>query len=156
MSSIRAKWPRDIARQEAKPSARRRRTIRELSNPPYFIDGSRPIYWKDERRAYPRLQCKGVASIAIPCVVAKIPGTLMDLSVAGCCIELSSPMPNLENPRVEVHLTLKGTTLRVAGIIRQIRSENNVGIEFIEVSSRKAEQIAALFAELSEMRDAAC
>jgi hypothetical protein len=80
----------------------------------------------------------------------------MDLSVAGCCIELSSPMPNLENPRVEVHLTLKGTTLRVAGIIRQIRSENNVGIEFIEVSSRKAEQIAALFAELSEMRDAAC
>ena len=64
-------------------------------------------------------------------------------------------MPNLENPRVEVHLKLKGTTLRVAGILRQIKSEKCVGIEFIEVSSRKAEQIKALFAELSEMQDAA-
>jgi c-di-GMP-binding flagellar brake protein YcgR len=127
--------------------------IEEQSNPPYYNDGSRPIYWKDERRAHLRLHCKGVASVAIPCVEAKLPGTLMDLSVAGCCIELNSSMPGLESPRVEVHLTLKGTKLRVAGIVRQIKSEQCIGIEFIEVSSRKAEQIKTLFAELSEMQD---
>lgn len=127
--------------------------IEEQSNPPYCNDGSQPIYRKDERRAHPRLNCKGVAIVAILRVEAKIPGTLLDLSVSGCCIQLNSPMPYLETPQVEVHLTLKGTSLRVAGIVRQIKSEQCVGIEFIELSSRKAEQIGALFAELSEMQD---
>jgi len=128
--------------------------IENYSNPS-FEEGSRPIYWKDERRVHPRLQCKGVARVAFTCLEAKIPGTLLDLSVAGCCIELDSPMPAIENPRVEVHLSVKGTALRVLGIVRQAVGGRRLGIEFTDVSSRRAEQIQALYAELSEMQNSA-
>lgn len=135
--------------------------IEDYSNPGYedysnpgYDEGSRPKCAEDERRVKPRLHCKGVARIAIPCVEAKIAGTLLDLSVSGCCIGLDSPMPAIENPRVEVLLTLKGISLRVAGIVRHIKSGNRAGIEFIDVIDRRAEQIRGLFVELVEMQNA--
>jgi hypothetical protein len=125
----------------------------DYSNPGYD-EGSRPKCAEDERRVKPRLHCKGVARIAIPCVEAKIAGTLLDLSVSGCCIGLDSPMPAIENPRVEVLLTLKGISLRVAGIVRHIKSGNRAGIEFVEVTARRVEDILTLFKELVEMQNA--
>jgi hypothetical protein len=62
-------------------------------------------------------------------------------------------MPAIENPRIEVHLSLQGAPLLVAGIVRQIMNDHRAGIEFIDVSSRKAEQITALFAELIEVQN---
>jgi hypothetical protein len=116
-------------------------------------DGSsRPWYWKDEQRAKPRLNCKGVAQIAIPSVEAKIDGTLLDLSVSGCCIEMDTLWPDMKGIRLEVHLTVRGIALRIAGIVRNIRKGRCVGIEFIDVSSRRAEQIEDLFRELDEMQ----
>jgi len=128
-------------------------TYKDYVNPGY--DGeARPKCTEDERRAKPRLYCKGVAQIAVPCVEAKVAGTLLDLSVSGCCIGLDFPMPALENPRVEVLLTLKDTTLRIAGIVRHFKRGDRAAIEFIDVTARRAEHILSLFAELVEMQKA--
>jgi hypothetical protein len=63
-------------------------------------------------------------------------------------------MPAIENPRVEVLLTLKDTTLRVAGIVRHLKRGDRAAIEFIDVTARRAERILSLFADLVEMQKA--
>ncbi len=110
-----------------------------------------PKCHQDERRKQPRLHCKGVAEISVLSVKAKIPGTLLDLSVSGCCIHSSLPLPSIENPFVEVHLHVKGISLRLAGVVRHVRKDHRAGIEFVDVTSRKAEQIKELIQELLEM-----
>jgi hypothetical protein len=106
---------------------------------------------QDERRAQPRLPCKGVAEIWILHNEDKIEGTLLDLSVAGCCIETKVAIPAIENPCVEVRLCVKGFTLRIAGVVRNIKKDMRAGIEFIDVTERKAAQIRELITDLIEM-----
>ncbi len=105
---------------------------------------------RDDRRAHPRLDCKGVAEIHILPLERRLPGTLIDLSVAGCCIEANASLPPMANLRVEVHLNVNGDVLRVAGIVRNLRNSRRAGIEFTGVTPRKAEQIEELVKELVE------
>ena len=106
---------------------------------------------QDERRAQPRFHCKGVAAIRVLAVEAKLAGTLLDLSASGCRIETAAPFPAIENPYIEVVLCVDGITLRIAGVVRNTNQDNRVGIEFMDVTERKAEQIEALIADLTEL-----
>lgn len=110
---------------------------------------------QDERRSHPRLRCKGVAELRVFPYESKLPGTLLDLSPSGCCIETATPIPAVEHPCVEVHLRVNGFTLRIAGVVRNLHSDLRVGIEFVDVNSRKAEQIQELLVDLVEMESAA-
>lgn len=103
---------------------------------------------QDERRSKPRLRCKGVAEVIVLSIGKKMGGTLLDLSVNGCCIEAAGPIPRIESPAVEVVLTVNGFTLRLAGVVRNVRREYVAGIEFIGVTRRKSEQIQDLVKEL--------
>lgn len=103
---------------------------------------------QDERRTQPRLRCKGVAEIIVLAVDKRMVGTLLDLSVNGCCIETSVPLPPIESPAVEVVLSVDCFTLRLAGVVRNVRQERRAGIEFIDVTKRKGEQIEELVKEL--------
>lgn len=105
---------------------------------------------RDNRRAQPRLRCRGVAEVVVLRLERKIPGMLLDLSVGGCCIQTTQPIPSIERPSVEVRLTVNGITLRVAGIVRNVRKDRYAGIEFINVTPRKADQILELVKELTE------
>lgn len=117
---------------------------------PQLNDGlSYPVRFRqDERRARPRLRCKGVAEVIVFPLARHIPGTLLDLSAGGCCIDTSSPLPPIENPAVEVVLTVNGFTLRLAGVVRNLRRDRRAGIEFIDVTQRKADQIQELVKDL--------
>lgn len=103
---------------------------------------------QDERRARPRLRCKGVAEMIVLSIGRRMPGALLDLSVNGCCIETSEPIPPIEQPGVEVVFSVDGFTLRLAGIVRNVRHDHRAGIEFTGVTQRKAEQIRELVKEL--------
>ncbi|MGB7547191.1 MAG: PilZ domain-containing protein [Terracidiphilus sp.] len=105
----------------------------------------------DERRNHPRLKCKGVAELRILPAGGKMAAALIDLSIKGCCIEADNPIPAFTDTRVEVHLRMKGFTLRLAGAVRRLQGETQVGIEFIDMSDRKEEQIRELMADLFEM-----
>jgi hypothetical protein len=56
---------------------------------------------------------------------------------------------------VEVLLHVKGTILRLSGRVRYIARPARVGIEFLDASPRKREQIEELIADLLEMDKAA-
>jgi c-di-GMP-binding flagellar brake protein YcgR len=105
---------------------------------------------RDDRRIQPRLRCRGVAEVVLLRLGRKLPGMLLDLSVGGCCIQTDVPIPPIERPSVEVQLTVNGITLRVAGIVRNMRDDHRAGIEFMDVTPRKADQIIELVKELIE------
>ena len=106
---------------------------------------------QDERRSKLRLPCAGLAVIRVLALEAKMEGTLVNLSVSGCCIDTKTPFPPIENPYVEVTLCVDWITLRIAGVVRNAREDNRVGIEFTDVTKRKAEQIEYLIADLIEL-----
>ncbi len=117
---------------------------------PMDIPGVRRRSKRDDRRSHPRLRCHGVAEVVLLRLYRKLSGTLLDLSVGGCCIQTDAPIPSIERPSVEVQLIVNGITLRVAGIMRNVRRDHYAGIEFVDVTPRKAEQIIELVKELME------
>jgi c-di-GMP-binding flagellar brake protein YcgR len=107
-------------------------------------------YKEDSRRAHPRLKFNGRAEIRVLPDVQKFSGTIVDLSLGGCCIELGGPIRADAFCRVEVRLCVEGTNFQVAGILRHRQDGFRVGIEFTDVSDRKAEQIRELIVYLVE------
>jgi hypothetical protein len=103
----------------------------------------------DDRRMHPRLHCKGLAAVRYLESDDRLQGTLFDLSVKGCCIETSASLPEAEEPAVEVSLSVNGVQLRLGGVVRNIRRGRRAGIEFTQITSRKAEQITQLVRELA-------
>jgi c-di-GMP-binding flagellar brake protein YcgR len=108
---------------------------------------------QDERRRQPRLRCKGTAEVRVLRAGATFAGTIADLSVSGCCVVTQAELPRIEQPVVEVILTVNSSTLRVAGVVRNVKNDRRAGIEFIDVTRRKADQILELVKELKERED---
>lgn len=105
-------------------------------------------YRRDERRAQLRLRCKGVAEVVLFPSGEHVPGTLLDLSVAGCCIETDRPLPPVGTSAVEVQLSVNRVVIRLAGTVRNLRRQRRAGIEFVDLPGRKAAQIKEVLEEL--------
>jgi len=103
-----------------------------------------------DRRAHPRLHCKGEAAINILPDGPRIQGCLRELGAGGCRIDFESEIRLKTHSEVEVHLRLYGFALRLAGLVRRVDEETGAAIEFTAVSNRKAEQINYLLTELFE------
>jgi hypothetical protein len=102
-----------------------------------------------ERRAQPRTDGWGTAWIGIFPEGIKAMGYLLDLGHGGCRIETDEAISAGDDSSVEVLLHLKGYTLRLAGVIRhQEDGKTRAGIEFTDVSPRKAKQIQKLLDQL--------
>jgi hypothetical protein len=104
-----------------------------------------------DHRRFPRLACGGIADVRVLPNGEKETGTLINLSKVGCCFLSDLPLRAFPGSQLEVHLKVKGTDLRVAAVIRHIRDRRRAGIEFVEISERKRDQIEDLITELVEM-----
>lgn len=109
---------------------------------------------RDHRR-YPRLDCGGIADLRVLPNGAKEIGSLVNLSKRGCCFMAEEALRGSEGACIEMHLKIRGIDLRVAGIIRHVHQWRRAGIEFVELSERKREQIEELIGELAELTRAA-
>jgi hypothetical protein len=100
-----------------------------------------------ERRSQRRLFWQGTAVIRILPYGPDVLGVLLDLSESGCGVEIGIGLPAQVGAQVEVDLNVRGVTLQRAGVIRhidvirRIERETRAGIEFIEASSRRDEQV---------------
>lgn len=101
-----------------------------------------------ERRIHQRIDCWGTCWISILPDGIKFLGYPLNLSVGGCYFETDAELPAQVGVNVDVHLSVCGSTLRFAGTILHIEEKTRAGIEFTQISSRKAEQIQQLTAKL--------
>ena len=103
----------------------------------------------DDRRRHPRLRCKGSAELHFLEQDVRLRGVIVDLSMSGCAVDCERPLPRLRDAEVEVCLTIDGNRLLLRGVIRNTRRhELRAGVEFVEVTPRKAEQIKLMVREL--------
>jgi hypothetical protein len=101
-------------------------------------------------RKYRRLRCVGPAEVSVYPEGQKTTGSVVDLSLHGCCVRLGAPLRAGAFARVEVLISVRGNTLRLAGIVRHRQEDLRTGIEFTDVSLRRKEEIRDLLVELWE------
>jgi c-di-GMP-binding flagellar brake protein YcgR len=104
-----------------------------------------------ERRAHSRLSCRGLALLRILPEGPVIRGAVHNLSQGGCLIECEKAIPAEKSGLVEVQLDVGDFRLLLLGAIRHIEGDTMVGIQFVDISSRKQQQVLYLIGELHEM-----
>lgn len=104
-----------------------------------------------EQRRHPRFACEGHAEVSLPHGGLLFRGRILNLSMNGCYIETA--LLNLERgTQVEVYFVTNQLQFRVLGNIAALRRKRGVGIAFLNVSPRRALQIATLVEELAEQK----
>lgn len=83
---------------------------------------------------------------------SRITGRVLDLSLGGCRIQTDESFPVGIYTRVETELHLEGLPFRLGGVIQAIHDKHHVGIRFLDMSSRKREQLDRLIEEIEELR----
>jgi hypothetical protein len=105
----------------------------------------------EEKRRHPRYSCEGYAEVFLPHGGLLFRGRISNLSVSGCYIETT--MANLERGTlIEAYFVTNQLQFRVQGNIAEVRKRRGVGIAFLNVSPRRAGQIATLIRELAEQQ----
>jgi hypothetical protein len=105
-------------------------------------------------RAHRRWKCAGPAELRIYPEGVKTTGSLVDLSLHGCCVQLGAPLDAGAFAHVEVLFSVKGNTLQLAGVIRHRQENLRAGIEFTNVSARKLDEIKTVVVDLLETQQA--
>lgn len=105
-----------------------------------------------EKRRFPRVSCRLPVEVSAEGEVAvRLQGTITDLSLSGCFVEMISPLP----PDTPVGLMLsQGTrTVHLKGVIRNTQPGLGMGVAFIEMDEdhrRQLEAFAGLGTSASE------
>jgi hypothetical protein len=116
-------------------------------------DAARAKPGKRERRGEFREAVHTSAVIFLVNVASRLTGRILDLSVGGCRIRTNERFPVGIYTRVEIEFRLEGLPFRLGGVIQAIHDRNTVGIRFLDVSSRKREQVEQLIEEIHETRE---
>ena len=101
-----------------------------------------------DRRRSPRFSCGGQAEInCLPSTGVIVPGTLRDLSLHGCRVEITRPIDC--GARAEIIVHVKAASFRALGTVRAIRGRSDAGVEFVQLSAGGKEKLEELMAELA-------
>ncbi len=103
---------------------------------------------REERRVFPRYQCEGGAEIHKRGVDARVWGTLADISLGGCHVEMMTPFPT--GTEVEVILAAAGSSLRAAAVVRTCHAGCGMGVQFTEISDDDRTQLQQIVTSLAE------
>jgi c-di-GMP-binding flagellar brake protein YcgR len=106
-----------------------------------------------ERRMASREQVDTTAVIYLINVGSRLRGRIIDLSLGGCRIRTDDRFPVGIYTRVETEFQLEGLSFRLAGVTQAIHNKYTVGIRFLDMSSRKREQVEQLMAEMQVVKE---
>jgi len=105
-----------------------------------------------ERRSQSREGVDTSASIYLVHVASRLNGRILDLSLGGCQIQTDEFFPVGIFTRVEAEFRLEGMPFRLGGVIQTIHDRHHVGIRFLDMSSRKKEQLELLIEEIEDLK----
>jgi hypothetical protein len=103
-----------------------------------------------ERRAHPRIEVDTSAVIDLIRIGSALHGRVLDLSLGGCRIRTDERFPVGIYTRVETEFRLEGLPFRLGGVVQAIHDRHTIGIRFLDMSSRKREQVSQLIQEIRE------
>ena len=101
-----------------------------------------------ERRRHSRHAVDTSASIILVRIGSRLQGRILDLSLGGCRIRSNQRFPVGIYTRVEAEFRVEGLSFRLGGVIQALHDPNTVGIRFLDISSRKREQLNQLIDEI--------
>jgi len=107
---------------------------------------------KRERRQQARHSVDTTASIYFIDVAARATGRILDVSMGGCRIRTDARFPVGIYRRVETEFRIDGLPFRLGGVVQSVHDKFTVGIRFLNLSERKADQLSQLMEEIDEMR----
>ena len=104
------------------------------------------VEWK-ERRQSPRFRCSGSAEFRAEGSDGRMWGTLTDVSLHGCYLEMSSTFPL--GTKVDLILKSCGIRIQVLGTVRASYPSLGMGICFAEIEPEQTLQLKQLIATLT-------
>jgi len=107
-----------------------------------------------ERRTHSRLHVNDTSTIILVNVGSRLVGRIIDISIGGCRIRCDVRFPVGIYTRVETEFRIEGLPFRLGGVVQAIHDRHSVGIRFLDMSSRKREQLEQLIAEIRESQRA--
>ena len=108
---------------------------------------------KPDRREESREEVDTSAVIYLVKIASRLRGRILDLSLGGCRIHANERFPVGIYTRVETEFRLEGLPFRLGGVVQAIHDRRTVGIRFLDMSSRKREQVAQLIEEIRQMKE---
>lgn len=100
-----------------------------------------------------RLTVDSSANIHLIKFGVRLHGRIEDLSPGGCRIRTDEPFSVGIYVRTEVDFHLDGLPFRLPGVTQAIYDKHTIGIRFLEMSSRKRDQLLHLIEYLKEDND---
>lgn len=92
-----------------------------------------------ERRKYPRRACRLDAQIALPDSTSPARGTITDISLNGCYVEMLSPLP-IDTP-IGLAFSVDGDIVRIKGQVRTSQVSFGMGVAFTGMSPEDYERL---------------
>lgn len=115
------------------------------------IDGRDNDDRDNDRRRSPRFTCGGLAKInCLPSNGPVLLGTIRDLSLHGCCLDI--PQPFACGVRAEIIVRVNASSFRAVGEVKTIRGPSTAGMEFVRLSTGGKDLLADLVAELARLQ----
>ena len=94
---------------------------------------------RDERRMYPRRACRLDVQISTPGSTSHARGTVTDICLNGCYVEMFAPLP--VDSVVELDIDLEGKDLRPTGRVRSPQTSFGMGVAFTRLSHEDLERL---------------
>ncbi len=104
------------------------------------------VDWKERRRS-PRLRCSGSAEFRTGDSDARMWGTLTDISLHGCYLEVSNAFP--VGLRMDLVLKSCGIRIQAWGVVRASNPSLGMGICFTEIKAEEQLHLKRLLAALA-------
>jgi c-di-GMP-binding flagellar brake protein YcgR len=120
---------------------------KQIDNPPQ-AKPDRP-----DRREASREEVDTTAVIYLVKIASRLRGRILDLSLGGCRIRTDERFPVGIYTRVETEFRLDGLPFRLGGVVQAIHDRHTVGIRFLDMSSRKREQVERLMEDIREVKE---
>jgi hypothetical protein len=108
------------------------------------------IDWK-ERRQSPRLRCSGSAEFRVAGNDVRMWGTLTDISLHGCYVEMNTTFP--VGTRVDLVLKSFGIRIHTPGTVRATYRFLGMGISFNEIDIEEHQRLKQLIAALAGQKE---
>jgi hypothetical protein len=104
---------------------------------------------REQRRDW-RYACNGSVSLYDLITQRWLAGTLLDLSISGCLIRPDDPGALRAGDVIEVGFSLFGHSVRVTGLVRHVRADQSMGIEFRIRNEHAHHQMVRLMQRLAD------